>query len=188
MHKHTLPTILPVICTLMACGDKSSNGDNIDTPQESHVDASTLENTECQDVNGTPVPGAAVYYAGTMVLNGSTVSGVENVFFIANDAWIGTGNDDCEVTLAVSGSVTDPLGCAICDTAISIAATMVESQSTCPAGLQQDYQSYTVTYDIQRLDDGTANWFFHESGNQFASGSHTDTSLEYLSDAQCQWY
>jgi hypothetical protein len=76
----------------------------------------------------------------------------------------------------------------VCDLSIDIAATMVNSASDCPEALQQDYESYIVSYDIQTLDDGTANWFFHESGNQFATGTHTDTELHYLSDEQCQWY
>ena len=65
---------------------------------------------------------------------------------------------------------------------------MIDSASDCPEALQQDYESYIVSYDIQTLDDGTANWFFHDSGNQFATGTHTDTELQYLSDEQCQWY
>lgn len=176
------------LATLIACGDKNGGNNNGETPTESHVDSSGLTNTDCQDFDGTPLAGAAVYFAGTMAVNGSTVTGVENVYFIANDTWIEAGEDDCEIAISVSGSVGDPLGCTICDMSVEIAATMIDSQSNCPEGLQVDYESYTVTYDIQTLDDGTANWFFHQSGNQFATGTHSDTSLEYLSDAQCQWY
>lgn len=173
----------------VACGDTEETKDGtVPTPTESHVDASSLENTNCQDVNGTDVPGAAVYFSGTMVRNGGTISGLEHAYFIANETWKDLGEDDCTVTISVSGSTGEPLGCAICDLSVEIAATMIDSASDCPEALQEDYESYIVTYDVQTLDDGTANWFFHESGNQFATGTHTDTELQYLSDAQCQWY
>ena len=77
------------------------------------------------------------------------------------------------ITISVSGSTGEPLGCSLCDLSIDIAATMIDSASDCPEALQQDYESYIVSYDIQTLDDGTANWFFHDSGNQFATGTHT---------------
>ena len=183
-----LSLIIPV--ALFACGEaeETKDGTTVDTPTESHVDMSTLENENCQDVNGTDVPGAAVYFSGTMVRNGGTISGIENAYFIANETWQDLGEDDCSIMISVSGSTGSPLGCGICDLSVEIAATMIDSASDCPEQLQQDYESYIVTYDVQTLDDGTANWFFHESGNQFASGTHTETELQYLSDSQCQWY
>ena len=178
---------LPLL--LIACGDADTNKDDtVATPTDSHVDTSTLTNDGCQDVNGTDVPGAAVYFSGTMVRNGGTISGLEHAYFIANETWKELGEDDCTVTISISGSTGEPLGCSICDLSIDIAATMIDSASDCPEALQQDYESYIVSYDIQTLDDGTANWFFHDSGNQFATGTHTDTELQYLSDEQCQWY
>ena len=81
----------------------------------------------------------------------------------------------------------EPLGCAMCDLSVEIAATMIDSASDCPEGLQQDYESYIVSYDVQTLDDGTANWFFHESEISLLQ-EHTPIQLQYLSDAQCQWY
>ena len=174
---------------LFACGDAENDKDGtVATPTDSHVDTSTLTNNGCQNVNGTDVPGAAVYFSGTMVRNGGTISGLEHAYFIANETWKELGEDDCTITISISGSTGEPLGCSICDLSIDIAATMIDSASDCPEALQQDYESYIVSYDIQTLDDGTANWFFHESGNQFATGTHTDTELQYLSDEQCQWY
>jgi hypothetical protein len=182
-------SLLALPLLLIACGDGETSKDGtISTPTESHVDSSTLVNENCQDVNGTDVPGAAVYFSGTMVRNGGTISGIENVFFVANDTWKDSGEDDCSIAISVSGSTGEPLGCSVCDLSVEISATMIDSASDCPEALMQDYESYIVTYDVQTLDDGTANWFFHESGNQFASGTHTDTELQYLSDAQCQWY
>ena len=181
--------LISLLFLLIACGDADTDKDGtIATPTDGHVDASTLINDGCQDIDGTDVPGAAVYFSGTMVRNGGTISGLEHVYFIANETWKDLGEDDCTITISVSGSTGEPLGCAICDMSIDITATMIDSASDCPEGLQQDYESYIVSYDIQTLDDGTANWFFHESGNQFATGTHTDTELQYLSDPQCQWY
>ena len=89
----------------VACGDAEETKDGtVPTPTESHVDASSLENTNCQDVNGTDVPGAAVYFSGTMVRNGGTISGLEHAYFIANETWKDLGEDDCTVTISVSGS------------------------------------------------------------------------------------
>ena len=181
-------TRLLILIPLFACGDSEKNQEGVPTPTETHVDVGSLTNTECQDINGTPVPGAAVYFSGTMVRNGGTISGLEHAFYIANQAWNDTGNDDCTVAISISGSTGEPLGCPVCDISVELSATMIDSASDCPEGLQVDYESYFVTYDVQQLDDGTANWFFHESGNQFASGTHSETELQYLSDPQCQWY
>ena len=77
---------LPLV--LLACGEADTNKDDtVATPTDSHVDTSTLTNDNCQDVNGTDVPGAAVYFSGTMVRNGGTISGLEHAYFIANETW-----------------------------------------------------------------------------------------------------
>ena len=55
-----------------------------------------------------------------------------------------SGEDDCTITISVSGSTGEPLGCSICDLSIDIAATMIDSASDCPEALQQDYESYIV--------------------------------------------
>ena len=181
----------PLLFTVLTVGCVPEKDDVTETNiSGSHVDSSTLVNENCHDYEGSPVAGAAVYFAGTFSVDSSGVQGVEHVFFIANDTWIETGDvdGDCQIALNVSGNFTEPGGCPVCDTALQVSATLIEGQSTCPAGLQVDYQSYVETYDIQQLSDGTANWFFHGSGSQFASGSHTESSLEYLSEAQCQWY
>jgi hypothetical protein len=178
-----------ILLSLIACGDAEDKpNDIVPTPTETHIDISSLTNTDCQAINGTEVAGAAVYFSGTMVRNGGTISGLEHVFFVANEAWKDTGNDDCSINISISGSTGEPLGCPVCDISVELSATMIDSASDCPEGLQVDYESYFATYDVQQLDDGTANWFFHESGNQFATGTHTDSELQYLSDFQCQWY
>jgi hypothetical protein len=185
-----------MIPLLFACGDGTNKDGSTDTPTGSHVDPTTLENNTCQEVAGSSdLEGAAAYFSGTMVNNNGTISGLEHVFLVANDAmlehedWAEITEDYCTITLSVSGSVGDPLGCTICDMSIAIAANLVESESNCPVELQQDYSNLTEEYDIQLLSDGTANWFFHGSGNQFATGTHTETELQYLTeDPQCQWY
>lgn len=186
-----------ILSVLMACGDADTNKDgSTDTPTESHVDPSTLENTTCQEVAGaSDLEGGAAYFAGTMINNNGTISGLEHVFIVANEAmlvhedWADIDEDYCTIALSVSGSTTDPLGCTICDMGIAISANLIESESNCPVELQQDYNSLQETYDIQLLSDGSANWFFHESGNQFATGTHSETTLQYLTeDPQCQWY
>jgi hypothetical protein len=176
-----------ILLLLFSCGDKQTQEDSI-FPASSHIDVSTLSNSNCQDVEGTPVAGAEVYFAGNFGIDGDVIKGVEVVYFMANETWKATGEDDCQIVLQVTGNFTDIGTCTACDTGISLVATIIDSQSTCPQGLQTDYESLIETYAIQQLPDGSANWFFHSSGNQFASGSHTDESLQYLSDFQCQWY
>ena len=53
---------------IVACGETVKDGDGVvPTPTETHVNESSLTNTDCQEINGTSVPGAAVYFSGTMV-------------------------------------------------------------------------------------------------------------------------
>ena len=177
-----------ILLFLFSCSDQKNNDSSNTFPTSSHIDPATLSNTNCQDVGGTPVAGAEVYFAGTFGIDGDVISGVEAIYFMANESWKENGEDDCQILLQVSGNFTDPGTCTACDTGVSLVATIIDAQSTCPQGLQVDYESLVEKYAIQRLEDGTANWFFHSSGNQFASGTHTDTSLQYISDFQCQWY
>ncbi len=186
--------LLTPILFLACNSDGKNNNGSFEYPTESHIDLSTLSNTNCQDRNGTEHPGAEVYFSGTFGLNGNTVRGVEHTYYMANDAWIETGVDNCVIITNVAGNVIEPSGCSNCDLAVSLSTTVNDNDSDCPTGLIEDYKFFlqesgnTETYDIQRFDDGTANWYFHESGNSFGTGSHDDESLEYLSDFQCQWY
>jgi hypothetical protein len=170
---------------LFACDpDALKEGSSVEVPTTSHISIDSLENTECQDFEGTPLAGAAVFFAGNFLYTEGTIQGIESAFHLASDSW---ENGDCEIHISVSGIATDPVGCSSCDLAFDITASMIGGQSDCPEALQEDYQSYQVIYNVQRMDDGTANWFF-ESGTAFASGTHGDGNLTYLSDPQCQWY
>lgn len=170
---------------LFACGTEDlKDGISVDVPTSSHISIDELENSNCQDFEGTPLAGAAVFFAGNFLYAEDTIQGIESVFHVASDSW---DYGDCEIHLSISGTAADPVGCATCDLAFDITASMIGAQSDCPEALQEDYQSYQVIYNVQRMDDGTANWFF-ESGTAFASGTYDDSSLTYLSDPQCQWY
>ena len=141
--------MLYLLTLLIACDPDKENQEDSSFPTSSHVDPSSLSNTNCQDFEGTPVAGAAVYFSGTFGLDGDTVRGVEAVYFVANETWQETGQDDCQIMLNVSGNLTDGGNCSICDVGLALSATIDEANSNCPEGLQVDYEALIENYASQ---------------------------------------
>lgn len=175
-------SILLLNLFLLACDNKEDRDD--DDRRNGGNGSDSLENIQCQDVNGSPAAGASVYYQGSFTYGNAEINGTEYVHHIANEHW---DYGDCTITLGLTGVETTPVGCTTCDLAFSITATLDQGNSDCPEDLQEDYSSYSTIYNIELYDDGTTEWFF-DSGNQFASGTHNGDRITYLSEEMCQWY
>ena len=176
---------LALMALLMGCiGDK---------PETTEVPVGTdqlnqLSNNSCNEYDGIAVAGAAVYFEGQFAVDGSDVRGTERVYFVANDTWVEAGEDSCRITLNVAGSLSGDTGaCSVCDTAFELSAALIDAESDCPEGLQEDYLSLQESYAIQTVGD-TTNWFFPGSGNIFATGTVDGDVYTYMSEEQCQWY
>ena len=85
---------------------------------------------------------------------------------------------------AVSAEEVDPT---VGNYALSVTATFQAGQSTCPDFTIDMYDDdFTSTYNIELADDGTSTWYYASSGNQFGVGTHSATSLNFLSDPVCE--
>lgn len=177
---------------LFACGETDKNaGETADVPTESHMSVDDFENVDCHDYQGTPTNSAATYYVGNFLLDegSSTISGIESAFFIASETlselpeWEA---GSCEMHWVVSGDVTDPQGCASCDIAFSLQASLSAPDSNCPEDLQEGFESMELFYNIERADDGTSTWYM-ESGTYLGQGTHLDNgTITYVSDEDCK--
>ena len=168
-------------------GSNNTNNNN-NNPQGS-IDTPPA-NGDCEDLNGTEHPGASTYFAGSYALNGDALTGIEEAIYVANSSWEPIlGASDCRVTWSLTGSIVQASACTTCDLHIEVSAMLDESQSDCPSELAADWQSsWTETYGVARNDDGSSDWYFGGTGEYFASGTHSSSSVDFLSDVQCSWF
>lgn len=177
---------------LFACGEgEKEEAEIASTPTSSHMSVADFENVNCQDYNGAEGYGAGTYYVGNFVLNGESLSGIESAFFMANEnlseleEW---ESGSCEIHWVVTGGTTSPVGCASCDIAFSLQASMSIPDSTCPEDLRSGFESMELFYNVERAGDGTSTWYMEE-GAYLGSGIHRDDgTMTYVSDEDCKWF
>ena len=174
---------------IFACSDKT------DTDDIDGVDTSSLSKIEeCEtfeDTDGSVYPreAATAYAWGEYIINGSSITGTEKIYLLPTDAWENEVSsqpdwEDCELVWAISAEEVDPT---VGNYALSVTATFQAGQSTCPDFAIEMYDDdFTSTYNIELADDGTSTWYYASSGNQFGVGTHTATSLNFLSDPVCE--
>lgn len=181
-----------VLFFLFACESVKDADDSADTTQVEDgelVDVyADLEESDCEGVNGQPVPGATSYFWGEFTISEEQITGEERWIFLANDAWEDLGEGDCEIVWNVIGSVSEPTGCMGCNFAMVATATLNTSQTTCPEGLTDGAETLQEQYDVFQAQDGTAQWYFSGSGSQFASGYFTDSQMNYISEPACKYF
>jgi hypothetical protein len=169
--------------------DTASTNNSTNNGTQGPIDTPPAESV-CEDLDGTAHPGASTYFAGSYSVNGETLTGLEEAIYVANSSWEPIlGASDCRVTWALTGTVVASSACTTCDLHIQVSAMLDESQSDCPSELAADWQSsWTETYGVARNDDGSADWYFGSSGEYFASGNHSGSNIDFLSDVQCSWF
>ena len=179
-----------------ACVSKPSY-DGVDTGSTNNSDTEVLgpidtppADSSCEELDGTAHPGASTYFAGSYTLDGDNLYGFEEAIYVANSSWEPIlESTECRVTWTLTGSVVQNSACTACDIHIEVSAMLDESQSDCPSELAADWQnSWTAIYGIARNNDGSSDWFFGSSGNYFASGTHSNNAMDFLSDVQCSWF
>lgn len=140
----------------------------------------------CQDLQGDALPGANSYFWGEY--EGSSAEGwfgTEKFYVFANDTLKDAGGEDCEVTWVVTAGQVAPGSCSGCEVALDVSATL--DSSTCGDGMA-DEASFTITYAVDQLSDGTARWFFDSSGNELGQGYWNGNGMNYLTDPSCRWF
>lgn len=166
-------------------GSNNSNNNSVQGP----IDTPPAD-PGCEDLNGTAHPGASTYFAGSYSLNGDSLSGMEEAIYVANTSWESIlESPECRVTWSLTGTTVETSACTTCDLHIEVSAMLDESQSDCPSELAADWQtSWSEVYGVARNGDGSADWYFGSNGDYFASGTHSNGAINFLSDVQCSWF
>ena len=178
-----------------ACIPSKSN-DGIDSGSNTNDYVYTPTNTNnleadvnCEDLEGTPHPGATTYFAGEYLINGNSITGTEEAIYVANSSWADIiGSDECRVTWAMTGEIIDFSACSTCDLHIEVNAGIDEANSNCPEELAGWESFWTGTYGIKRESDGSVTWYFGGTGAEFATGTYSDPQINFLSEGQCSWF
>jgi hypothetical protein len=149
--------------------------------------------TGCQDVDGISHAGAASYFYGELEPvssdEGPQWRGKEEWILFANNAWKDTGVSDCVVTWSVQAEEVEPGRCAACDISVAVVATIDIARTSCPEGLYEGAENYSVQYDV-RMDpiEEASQWFFADTGTAMGIGSYAGVAMNYLTDRSCLWF
>ena len=148
-----------------------------------------LDKTGCdiQEATDAEIPGAASYFYGLFVQDGSMYSGYEQWLIYANESWRAQGYSDCIIQWSVSATEGSPGSATSANFALDVTMNLDRNASTCPAELMHDLNDTDVGhYDIQITGNST-NWFF-ASGNSLGSGYANEQALNYISPKSCRWF
>ena len=182
-------------------GDTSST----DTAGDSGTDDAALEaaldlsgelqqnSAGCDDVSGTPVPGAAAYFVGRYLERTDSEvrawAGTEQWVLFANAAWRERGGTDCVVTWTVNATVAEVGACSSCAYGMSVSASVDPGRTTCPEDLYAGDETFRTTYGVDTRDDGTASVYYAGSGNLLAErGVWNTRGLGYRTERACKWF
>jgi hypothetical protein len=143
---------------------------------------------DCQEVQGTPQAGGTVYYWGEY-LGDSTNGwqGREILYYFANDTAKGAGLSDCTVAWTSTAVSASPGRCKECSVAMAVTGVGDAGGTTCDPALF-DQSDFATTYALKLPGDGTAQWFYADSGDAFAAGYTDATGANFLSASTCAWF
>ena len=141
----------------------------------------------CEVIAGhDDVPAAQTYYWGEFV--GSDAAGwvgEEAWYLFGNQPWYAHGLEDCEVWYDVVAEPAATGACSSCDAGLLAHATVNLAKTTCNASQYADSESMEEPYAIERLGDGSVDWYFPGSGSQYGRGYWNEVAMNYLADGGC---
>lgn len=150
---------------------------------------SNLDTGGCDSVNDSELAGATAYFYGGFAESGAGLyEGEERVLLYANPTWSTEGGADCEAVWSVSAEEVDVVSCGGCDLGLQIDATLDPGLTTCDTQIVAGEETFSVRYDVDTADDGTATFYFANSGDFLGQGFHEDGAYNYLSDKTCWWF
>lgn len=161
------------------------------------VDDLDQDTSDCEEIEGQPVPGAVSYFVGSYRDSGDgTWRGVEQWVLIANDRWIEVEDElpsagMCTVTwTVVAAESADTGACAACDLGLDVSATIDLANTDCPEGLYEapSDQNWTTSYAVMTGADGSAQWFYAGSGSALGAGTNSGGVADYVTAASCKWF
>ena len=166
-------------------GDDGPGASDLPDPR-----ADVAFDANCSDVDGIQVPGATSFFYGSFGATDdpNTWEGVEQWILVANDAWRDAGEDDCTITWTASAERSDEAGtCADCSYGLTVAASIDLARTSCPEGLYEGSESFSVVYGV-RVSGDTADYVYAQTGNPLGSGHANENASNYLSAAACVWF
>ncbi|TNE92301.1 MAG: hypothetical protein EP330_02240 [Deltaproteobacteria bacterium] len=186
---------LALTLLLIGCAGDNGTGDDTGTDGPDFDPYEGMEeNPNCEDFEGTPVPGATTYFMGEYAIDADVVTGYEEWVLFANDAWedptIARPGWDCAIRWDVFGTVSEPTDCVGCTHQLSLSFTWNEDESDCQPDLQAlegpDNEGGAVYY-VQAGNDGYARYEF-SSGTFLGDGVLTSTRGAYQSEQRCAFF
>ena len=153
-----------------------------------------LDITGCEEVSGSALPGAAVYFIGTYAQGSDGWQGWEEVRLFANQTWRDNGGADCSLVWTVSASEAGTGSCGNCDLGLAVSAVMDIGATTCDEEHREGEESFSTTYGIDLVDDSTHSvWYFAETGNAFGQGNalaegSSPQAMNFVSSKTCWWF
>lgn len=153
-----------------------------------------LDPTGCEEVSGSELPGAAVYFIGTYTESTDGWQGWEEVRLFANETWRDSGGADCSLVWITSASETSTGACGNCDIGLAVSAVLDLSATTCDEEHRNGEENFVTTYGVDLVDSSTrSTWYFAESGNQFGEGHALadeggPQAMNFVSTKTCWWF
>ena len=176
-------------------GTQNNTGNNLDVNQQDDLLQESglpslsdgMEENYCD--NAQPgVAGATSYFMGTYIIDSDGWFGREQWILHPTPAWTATNGETCYVTWETIASQTEVAGCATCDFALQVSASINRQQTDCPEGLwEETEEQWEVTYDVY-IDGSSAIFYFQNSGDELGQGHSNDTAVNFLSSASCTWF
>jgi hypothetical protein len=164
-----------------------------DTQAQNPIPQALQENppvydSACDGENGGQDRGAMIWNLGRLTFTGDTIRGYAVWGMRANPAWEAGRGYDCQLTWSVFGQKDTPVNCPNCDYSMPLDLTLLTNESTCdPAFIENAAGPRDVTYNVT-VTNGQAELFYTASGNRFATGTGSDTELDYRSLPFCSFF
>lgn len=177
-----------------ADADSDSDADaDADSDSDADTDVSDpwaglTADPDCEEVNEQAVPGATSYFWGDFTTDGNIVQGEEGWSLLSNQAWRDNGGADCVVIWSAAGGQASPTSaCPTCDYSFGLFMSVDKSKTTCPEGLYEGDESFSITYNV--ANDGMATTYsFGSSGNTLGTGETDGSRSTYLADSTCKYF
>lgn len=153
------------------------------------ADRSGCQTVTSSDGEELPVPGAVSYFYGEYAESSAEPGvwlGSERWVLFANDRWQELGEGDCEVVWLTRATESEAAACGACDLTLEVEASLDGVATTCPDGLYEGEEQWSITYGVARRD-GQSEWYF-ASGSRLGSGGATDSAVNFLTDKTCTWF
>ena len=144
---------------------------------------------QCEEIQGSAVPGADSYFHGNFTLSDEVARGHETWWLAANKAWTTAGGNSCTIQWTVIGTKVATGACIDCDFGLKLSATPDIRSSKCPEQLvKREARPQELGYDIKLSASGEAFIYYSKSGNLLGQGFHADGNIVWRTQHQCKWF